>query len=110
MKEIIYDKLVRDRIPEIIKASGKECVTHTLGESEYLDALKKKLLEESEEVEATKNDTDLKEEMADVVEVLAALSVNIGTNLGEIIKIASNKRSRRGGFDKRIFLEKVVEK
>lgn len=108
-KEIIYNKLVRDKIPEIIKESGKQSFTRILDEEEYVTELKKKLFEETKEVSEAKNDDELREEMADVVEILAALAITTGKNLGDIIKIASSKRTKRGGFDKRIFLEKVIE-
>ena len=110
MKEIIYSKLVRDKIPEIIKDSGKECFCHVLDDEEYRKSLKAKLYEETKEVECAKNDEELNEELADVVEIIAALAVSNGKCLGDIIKIASDKRTKRGGFDKKIFLEKVIEK
>lgn len=62
----VYNKLVRDKIPEIIKADGKECKTHILSKDEYIAALETKLNEEVAEYQEDKN----LEEMADVLEVL----------------------------------------
>lgn len=50
----------------------------------------------------------MREELADVIEIIATLAVMSGKNLGEIIKIAGDKRTKRGGFEKKIFLEKVI--
>ena len=63
----IYNKLVRDKIPELIESDGKKCVTHILSEKEYITALETKLDEEVAEYHADKN----LEEMADVLEVLS---------------------------------------
>ena len=70
----VYNKLVRDKIPEIIEADGKTCKTHILSDDEYLAALETKLNEEVAEYQIDKN----LEEMADVLEVLRAICVARG--------------------------------
>ena len=101
--------MVRDRIPEIIMSKGETPVTRVLNESEYKEELEKKLLEEYKEViEATGNDRI--EELADMLEVIRALGNLENTTIEEIINIADVKNDRRGAFNNKIFLEKVVEK
>lgn len=76
----VYNKLVRDKIPEIIEADGKVCRTHILSNEEYIVALEAKLNEEVAEYQADKN----LEEMADVLEVLHAICVARGYSLDEL--------------------------
>ena len=101
-----YQKLVRDKIPEIIKQNNEEPITRILSEEEYKKELEKKLQEELNEVlEATGNDRI--EELADMLEVMMALAELEGKNLSDIIKISDTKREKRGGFQKRLYLEGV---
>lgn len=100
---MIYNKLVRDKIPEIILASGKEPVTRISGEEKYKQLLKDKLVEEVKEY----LDSDNPEELADILEVLMALSSSKGIEWKEIEQIAKEKREERGGFEKRIVLVEV---
>lgn len=99
----IDKKLVRDNIPEIIKADGRKPVTRILDEDEYLKELIEKLKEETEELEA-----DLSvEELADIQEVLFAILDVFKTSRKELEKVRTQKAKNRGGFTKRIFLERV---
>lgn len=99
----IYNKLVRDKIPELIESDGKKCVTHILSEKEYIAALETKLDEEVAEYQADKN----LEEMADVLEVLRAICIARGYTLEELEQLRAKKAVERGGFEERIFLEYV---
>ena len=102
---IIHNKLVRDRIPEIIEASGKTCVTCILPEEEYLAALDAKLQEELKEYQADK----AMEELADLLEVMMAVAEARGHTFAEVEAIRKAKADKRGGFKARIFLESVTE-
>ena len=102
----VYNKLVRDKIPEIIEADGKVCRTHILSNEEYIVALEAKLNEEVAEYQADKN----LEEMADVLEVLHASCVARGYSLDELEAMRAKKANERGGFKEKIFLEHVEEK
>lgn len=102
----VYNKLVRDKIPEIIEADGKECKTRILSNDEYIAALEAKLNEEVAEYQADKN----LEEMADVLEVLQAICVARGYSLTELEVMRAKKAEKRGGFKEKIFLEYVEEK
>lgn len=103
---ITYNKLVRDNIPDIIKASGKTAVTEILSDSKYVKALDKKLSEELAEYQESK---DI-EELADLQEVIYAIIKAKGISVAEFEKIRINKADKRGGFEKRILLKEVVEK
>lgn len=98
-----YNKLVRDRIPEIIQGSGRTCVTRILSEEEYITALELKLSEEVAELQSDKN----LEEMADVLEVLRALCDARGYSFEELEALRVKKANERGGFMKKIYLEYV---
>ncbi len=101
----IYNKLVRDMIPEIIKSSGKVAHTHILSEDEYITELDKKLGEEFAEYQADKS----LEELADMLEVMYAIAVARGYSVEELEALRREKAKKRGAFEKRIFLERVEE-
>ena len=101
----IYNKLVRDRIPDIIEKDGKQCDIRILDSAEYLQMLDSKL---DEEVKEYHEDQNL-EELADVLEVLYALAKAKGYSKEELEALRAEKSEKRGGFEKRIFLEKVIE-
>lgn len=99
----VYNKLVRDRIPEIIEEDGKICKTKILSDEEYIASLEAKLNEEVAEYQADKN----LEEMADVLEVLHAICIARGYSLEELEALRRKKANERGGFADKIFLEYV---
>ena len=101
-----YNKLVRDKIPEIIKNNNETPITRILSDEEYKVELEKKLLEEYQEVIASSG-KDRLEELADMLEVMIALASLDDATLEDIIKIADKKRNKRGGFKEKIFLESV---
>lgn len=105
MKKIIYHKLVRDKIPVIIKQSGKTCVCSVLSDEEYLEFLDEKLNEELAEYQESKS----MEELADLLEVIRAVAVARGSSPEEIETIRKTKADNRGGFEKKILLEEVTE-
>lgn len=101
----IFRKLVRDKIPKIIVSDGQKAVTRVLDGKEFVIALENKLLEE---VRGFRTDAaDKKMELADIREVLDALMNEYGFSEEEIVVLQAKKRAERGGFAKRLFLEKV---
>ena len=104
----VYDKLVRDKIPEIIKENGEKPVTRILDKNEYKKELEKKLKEECTEVLEAEG-KDRLEELADVYEILNALAMLENSSIKEVEQIAKKKSDKRGAFDKRIFLEEVIQ-
>ena len=105
--ERIYNKLVRDNIPDIIKGNGKMPVIRVLDDTSYKSELEKKLYEEYKEVIESKG-IDRIEELADMIEVIKALASLENKTLDDVIKTADEKSQKRGAFDKKIFLEKVI--
>ncbi len=104
-KKIVYNKLVRDKIPDIIKQSGKESQTEILTDKEYLIMLDKKLDEELEEYH--KDQTV--EELADLLEVVYAAAKARGYSIKRLGQVRVEKKKARGGFDKKILLKSVTE-
>ncbi|MCT8140525.1 nucleoside triphosphate pyrophosphohydrolase [Anaerobacillus sp. CMMVII] len=104
-----YNKLVRDRIPEIIEETGKKYTTSILNDEQYITELKKKSFEELEEYVNTKTDEDALEELADVLEIVHALAVCHGSSIEEVEKIREKKAEKRGGFKEKIFLIEVED-
>ena len=105
--EKVFNKLVRDNIPNIIKNNGEEVVYRELSNEEYMIELLNKLKEEVNEVIDSNNKDELLEELADVYEVIKSLAENDNSSINEIIAIADKKREKRGGFSKKYFLEKT---
>lgn len=100
-----YHKLVRDRIPEIIEASGKTCTWETLSDEAYLQLLDEKLNEELAEYQESKS----LEELADLLEVMEAVVAARGWTWDELTALRKEKRRQRGGFAKKILLKEVSE-
>lgn len=105
----VYNKLVRDRIPEIIENSGKKFTTKILDDAQYELELKKKLKEEMEEYQNASNDNEALEELADLLELMHALAKVHGASMEEVEKIRQDKASKRGGFEEKIFLIEVED-
>ena len=101
----VYNKLVRDKILEIIKTNGQRPTHKILTAEEYAVELTKKLVEEVEEYKKDKN-TD---ELADIMEVVYALASLHGCTAEELEKIRAEKAEKRGGFEKKIFLVEVID-
>lgn len=95
-----YNKLVRDKIPQMIEDQGEKPHVRILDQEEYLLELERKLDEEVREYHRDKN----AEELADILEVVLALGKAIGCEEGELAEIYRRKHEARGGFAERIFL------
>lgn len=104
-KHTIHNKLIRDRIPEIIEASGRSCVTEVLSGDAYIQALDEKLNEELAEYQQSKS----LEELADLLEVMGAVVKARGYTWDDLTRVRKEKRADRGAFDRRIFLKEVIE-
>lgn len=98
-----YRKLVRDRIPDLIRHNGGEPRTRRLSEEEFATALAAKLVEEAEEFAATPT----VEELADVLEVIHALAPTTGSSLDDVEVARRAKAAERGAFHERLQLESV---
>lgn len=105
--EKVYNKLVRDNIPNIIKSDGEIPITRILDNDEYKKELENKLYEEYQEVLNSSED-DRIEELADMLEIIKALAKLENKTLNDVIFVAEQKNKKRGAFDEKIYLEKVV--
>ncbi len=102
-----YHKLIRDRIPEIIAAGGRSCVTEMLDEAAYRTMLDEKLAEECGEYRMAETDADALEELADLLEVVYAIAAARGCTEDMLNGIRRTKAEKRGGFGKRLLLKEV---
>ncbi len=105
MVSIQYDKLVRDKIPEIIRQAGKQPITDILSQDDIAAALDRKLQEEVQEY----LESGSVEEMADILEVLHGIAFHKGITWNEVESVRDRKRDERGGFEKGIRLLEVRE-
>ena len=99
----LHNKLVRDRIPEIIEVNGQSCFYRTLNDQEYLDALDAKL---SEELSEYLEDRSI-EELADLLEVIRSVITARGSTYEQVESLRKAKAEKRSGFEKRIWLEET---
>ena len=102
---IEYDKLIRDKIPEIIEQSGKKCIVEVMDNDTYIEYLDQKLNEELAEYQQDKSI----EELADLLEVMYAVVVARGYSVEELERKRLDKAEKRGAFEKRLLLKSVSE-
>lgn len=105
MKHIQYNKLVRDRIPEIIESSGKTCKVEILSDEDYLRMIDTKLDEELAEYHKDQNI----EELADLMEVIYAAAIARGYSIEQLEQVRIQKVKKRGAFEKKILLKSVFD-
>lgn len=103
MSKAVYNKLVRDRISEIIRSNGQTCVCEVLPDGEYLQKLDEKLNEECGEYQESKSI----DELADILEVVYAIASARGYSAKELEQARFSKAARRGGFEKKLLLKEV---
>jgi predicted house-cleaning noncanonical NTP pyrophosphatase (MazG superfamily) len=99
----LHNKLVRDRIPEIIGAAGRRCATAIMDDAEYRQALLAKLVEEAREA-AEAESADLMKELADLYEVIEAVMMAFDLDKDAILALQQKRRDERGGFEGHIKL------
>lgn len=108
MNKHVYNKLVRDKIPQIIEAQGKTANVRVLSDVEYQVMLNQKLHEEFLEYTHA-NENNQVEELADLVEVVYAILESNGVSIEEFEKLRKEKIEGRGGFKEKLFLVSVEE-
>jgi predicted house-cleaning noncanonical NTP pyrophosphatase (MazG superfamily) len=101
-----YNKLVRDKIPEIIEADGMTVVTRVIeDDAEFLSESILKVGEETAELAVATTPEEQREEAADLLEIAMAIAKHLGFDEVEAIRL--KKLEERGGFDDKIFLERT---
>ena len=106
--EKVFNKLVRDNIPQKIIDNGEKPYTRVLGDKEFKEELEKKLYEEYQEVLSSKG-KDRIEELADMLEIIKCLAELEHAYINDVIDKCDEKRLKRGSFKNRIFLEKTCD-
>lgn len=105
----VYNKLVRDNIPNIIESNGEKAVYRVLSDDEYWNYLLKKDSEELEEVRQASSKEEMKEELCDKLEIIRTMAHFCGFTLEDIIEEANLKRETKGSFEKRLILERTYK-
>ncbi|MDM5225010.1 nucleoside triphosphate pyrophosphohydrolase [Cytobacillus sp. NJ13] len=90
----VYNKLVRDRIPEVIDNTGNTFTTRILEDNEYIKKLKKKSYEELEEYMNTTNPHDTLEELADILEIIHAFTEYHGFSIEDLENVRRSKAEK----------------
>ena len=102
---IEYDKLIRDKIPEIIEQSGKKSIVEVMDNDTYIEYLEQKLNEELAEYQQDKSI----EKLADLLEVMYVVVTARGYSVEELERIRLEKAEKRGAFEKKLLLKSVSE-
>ena len=104
-----YNKLVRDKILEIIEANGSQYSARVLNEEELLKEVKAKMVEEALEFEKADDKKEAIEELADILELVYAAISSLGISYEDLEEVRHQKREKRGGFDQAIYLIDVED-
>lgn len=106
----VYNKLVRDRILEIIESDGLAYNARILESSELLKEVKAKMIEEAKEFHAAETAIESLEELADVLELIHTALNTLGVTYEELNEVRLQKKVNRGGFEKAIYLVDIEDK
>lgn len=109
MNRKTYNKLIRDKIPEIIKKDNAVPKISELNDEQFKLALKEKLVEEAKELLEAKTDEEILNELSDVSQLLESIALNNGLSVADVEKQKEKKKRDRGAFEKKLFLEYVDE-
>jgi len=109
MNRKTYNKLIRDKIPEIIKKDNAIPKISILNDEQFAMALKEKLVEEAKELLEVKTSEEILNELSDVLELVESIAINNKLTIAEVEKQKLAKKEKRGGFKKKLFLEYVDE-
>lgn len=102
-----YNKLVRDKIPEIIESNNEEAIYRYLSDNEFKEYLKLKLNEELNEILSSKNNIETLEEIADLLEVIKFYLKIHNYTLEDALNMCEIKNEKKGTFNKKILLIKT---
>ena len=105
----VYNKLIRDRIPEIIKKDGNTADIIILSDEAFKQAIKEKLIEEATEVLIADNRDEVVNELADLQEVIDTIKQIYNISTLEVNSSQAIKALNRGKFEKRLYLKSVKE-
>lgn len=109
MNRKTYNKLIRDKIPEIIKKNGAIPKISELNDEQFKTALREKLVEEAKELAEVKTKEEILNELSDVMQLIESIAINNNFSISDIEKQKEKKKRERGAFEKKLFLEYVDE-
>lgn len=104
LRKFAYNKLCRDKLIDIIEKRGSKVHWRQLNDTEFDAELRRKIMEEAEEVAKAQTKAELIEELADVVEVIDAFCKLHQCSFDDIVAAQHKKREERGGFEGRVFI------
>jgi predicted house-cleaning noncanonical NTP pyrophosphatase (MazG superfamily) len=105
----VYNKLVRDKILEVIEAKGLQYNAKMLDSNDFILEVKAKMKEEAQEFYEANNVNDSLEELADILELVHTAVNLLGVSYEELNVIREQKKAKRGGFEKAIYLMDVTD-
>lgn len=100
-----YFKAIRDKIPDIIRESGADCIVKQIPDKEFLVEMEKKLQEEVEEYSENRNISEL----VDIIEVIYRIAELSGVGRDRLEQVRQDKAKKRGSFSKNLFLIETIE-
>ena len=107
MKHFKFDKIVRDKVTQLLKENNIDYKQVILTKSDLIKKFKLKLIEEADEVNEANTEEDTISEIADVLEVIEGMVNALGIDYKKIKEAKERKLKRRGGFEKGVFIEYV---
>lgn len=109
MSRKIYKKLIRDKIPEIIKKDNAVPKVSVLNNEQFKIALKEKMVEEAKELLEAEASEEILNELSDIFQLLESIALENNLTVAQVEKKKEKKKLERGGFEKKLFLEYVDE-
>ena len=109
MNRKTYNKLIRDKIPEIIRKNNAVPKISELNDEQFKIALKEKLTEEAKELLEAKTQEEILNELSDVLQLIESIAINNNLSVSDIEKQKEKKKQERGAFEKKLYLEYVDE-
>jgi len=109
MNRKTYNKLIRDKIPEIIRKNNAVPKISELNDEQFKIALKEKLTEEAKELLEAKTQEEILNELSDVLQLIESIAINNNLSVSDIEKQKEKKKQERGAFEKKLYLEHVDE-
>lgn len=104
------DKLIRDKLPEIMRKYDAKVFERVMEKDEYITKLKDKLFEEVQEVNEASSKKDICEELGDLLEVIKSVARINDIEFEDVLQAAEDKKVQKGGFEKRIYVDYVEVK
>jgi len=104
-----YNKLIRDKILDIIRENGGKPYSRVLNKKEFINKIKNKIVEEAKELTKARSKKEIINEVVDIQELIDVIVSELGLTKAEIKKQQKEKNKKRGGFQKRLFLIKTLK-